>query len=99
MKIKAKVAPTRIGVRSIIICNQQRLPFIPSIYATVCVTDLLKRTLKSVHLVFNFFIVADVILKRHHRVPGCILVVKAGTAGLTVLMPSHSQRVPEDAQK
>lgn len=85
------IAPTVIGVRSIInpfyLCN------------CVCVTMLYSQsTTKSVHLVVNIFIVADVILKAHYRLPGIILVVKTGTAGLTVLMPSNSQRVPEDDQ-
>ena len=45
---------------------------------------------RETHLVFQVFIVADVILKRHHRIPWIVLVVQAGTADLTVLMPGHS---------
>lgn len=45
------------------------------------------------NLVGDVFIVADVVLKGDHRLPGVVLSVDTTAGGLTVLVSGHSQRV------
>lgn len=52
--------------------------------------------MEAAYLVDYVFIVTDVVLKGHDRFPGVILRVNAAAAGLTVLLTSHSQRIPGD---
>lgn len=48
----------------------------------------------ALHLVDDVFVVADVLLKVHHRLPGVMLGVDAAAGFFTVLVACHSQGIP-----
>lgn len=50
------------------------------------------------YLIDYVLIVADVVLKGHHRLPGVVLGVNAAAGGFTIFMTSHSQRIPAEKQ-